>query len=158
MSAITPAEIRSYVQSKLAERDAIERERAAAVERGERYTRRPLSNSSINKTVSHLRRILEDAVEVDELLATNPARGRRLRLQASKPARPWVEPEQLMTFLASAPNDVGKVLLAILAGGGLRIGEALSLRWQHVDLGTGTLHVVESKTDAGVRCTSPRVA
>jgi integrase len=39
-----------------------------------------------------------------------------------------------------------------LAGTGLRIGEALALRWRHVDLmGAGTVSVVASKTDAGVR-------
>src|SRR5262245_45830303 len=31
------------------------------------------------------------------------------------------------------------------------IGEALALRWQHVDLGTGTLHVVDAKTPKGIR-------
>jgi integrase len=44
-----------------------------------------------------------------------------------------------------------RVLLGILAGAGLRIGEALALRWQHVDLATGTVHVVEAKSTAGVR-------
>ena len=29
--------------------------------------------------------------------------------------------------------------------------EALALRWQHVDLGTGALHVVDAKTPKGVR-------
>jgi integrase len=43
------------------------------------------------------------------------------------------------------------MLLAVLAGAGLRISEALSLRWRHVDLmGAGTLFV-GSKTNAGVR-------
>lgn len=43
------------------------------------------------------------------------------------------------------------MLLALLGGAGLRIGEALALRWSHVDLATGTLHVVDAKTAAGVR-------
>ena len=44
------------------------------------------------------------------------------------------------------------MLLGILAGTGLRIDEALSLQWRHVDLmGAGTLSIVKSKTDAGVR-------
>jgi integrase len=38
------------------------------------------------------------------------------------------------------------VLLALLAGSGLRIGEALALRWRDVDLGTGTLYVRDAKT------------
>jgi integrase len=76
--------------------------------------------------------------------------GRRRRLKAAKPSRPWVEPEQLIALL-DATSGVGRVLLAILAGGGLRIGEALALRWQHVELGTGTIYVVDSKTAKGVR-------
>ena len=83
-------------------------------------------------------------------IPSNPATGKRRRLKAEKPARPWVEPEQLMALL-DARHGVGRILLAILAGGGLRIGEALALRWRDVDLGTGTLHVVDAKTPKGVR-------
>jgi integrase len=43
------------------------------------------------------------------------------------------------------------VQLAILAGAGLRIGEALALRWRDVDLGTGTIYVRDAKTAKGVR-------
>jgi integrase len=39
----------------------------------------------------------------------------------------------------------------LLAGARLRIGEALTLRWAYVDLATGTLHVDDAKTAAGVR-------
>lgn len=56
-----------------------------------------------------------------------------------------------MTRLTEGGSGVGRVLLALLAGAGLRIGEALALRWRHVDLGTGTLHVVDAKTPKGVR-------
>src|SRR4051794_4423714 len=71
------------------------------------------------------------------------------RLKATRPARPWAEPEQLMAFLESS-SGVGRVLLAVLAGAGLRIGEALSLKWQNVDLGTGPLYVVDAKTPKGI--------
>jgi hypothetical protein len=46
---------------------------------------------------------------------------------------------------------VGRVLLGVLAGAGLRISEAFSLRWRHIDLPTGSLHVIDSKTSAGIR-------
>ena len=78
------------------------------------------------------------------------ATGKRRRLNATKPARPWVEPEQLMALLEPT-SGVGRTLVAILAGAGLRIGEALALRWQHADLGTASLHVVDAKTPKGVR-------
>jgi integrase len=53
--------------------------------------------------------------------------------------------------LLAASEGVGRVLLAVLAGAGLRIGEALELRWRDVDKGTGTLYVRASKMAAGVR-------
>lgn len=149
LSTITPREVKRYTQAKLAERNAIEQARADAARKGESFTERSLANGSINHTLRHLAQVLEAAVD-DEILASNPATGSRRRLKAAKPSRPWVEPEQLMALLDAA-SGVGHILLAVLAGGGLRIGEALALRWQHVDLGTGTLHVVDAKTAKGVR-------
>jgi integrase len=149
LSEITPREVKKYTQAKLAERNAIEQAHAAAKAKGEPFTERPLSNGSVNHTLRHLAQVLEAAVD-DELLATNPAAGSRRRLKAARPARPWVEPEQLMALL-DASEGVGRVLLALLAGAGLRIGEALELRWRDVDTGTGTLYVRASKTAAGVR-------
>jgi hypothetical protein len=87
LSDITPREVKRYTQSKLAERNAIEQAREAALARGERFTERPLSNSSVNHTLSHLAQILESAVD-DELITANPATGSRRRLKAAKPARP----------------------------------------------------------------------
>jgi len=118
---ITAQEIDRYKVKKAKERQAIEERRAAARAKGERFAERGLSNGSINHTLRHLAQILETAVEY-ELIPSNPATGRRRRLKATKPARPWVEPEQLMAFLENAPNRGGQVLLAILAGAGVRIG------------------------------------
>jgi integrase len=112
-----------------------------------------LATGTINKTLVRLAQILGDAVEYD-LIAANPAAGRRRRLKASKPRRPWVEPEQLMALLEGAEpllHGRGRPLLATLAGAGLRIQEALDLRWGDVSLPRGTLTVRRSKTDAGVR-------
>lgn len=85
------------------------------------------------------------------MLATNPAMGRRRRLKTEKPKLPWVEPQQLPAFLAAAPNRVGRVLLELLCATGLRIDEALSLRFRDLDLGTGHLYVTKAKTPKGVR-------
>jgi integrase len=89
-----------------------------------------------------------------ELLPQNPASGKRRRLKSTRPNRLWVEPQQLPALLDGAEragSGVGRMLLGLLAGSGLRIGEALDLRWRHVDLATGTLHVGKAKTVAGVR-------
>jgi integrase len=149
LSEITPREVKRYSDAKLAERATIEKARERAAERGERFTDRALSNSSINHTLRHLAQILEDAVD-DELLASNPASGKRRRLKVAKPARPWVEPEQLPALLDAA-SGTGRLLLELLAGSGLRIGEALSLQFANADTGVGSLYVVDAKTEKGVR-------
>jgi integrase len=43
------------------------------------------------------------------------------------------------------------VLLSTLVFAGLRISEALALRWGEIDLARGTLRIDQAKTDAGVR-------
>jgi integrase len=155
LSEITAQEIDCYKQAKVQERVEIDAAREAALARGERFSERGLANGSINHTLRHLSQVLETAAEYG-LIASNPASGKRRRLKAARPARPAPELEQLMALLDAAKRPdgkagVGRVLLGLLAGGGLRIGEALALRWQHVDLGTGTLHVVQAKTEKGVR-------
>ena len=120
-----------------------------------------LSANTLNKTLTRLSQILAVAVEY-ELISANPAAGKRRRVKSTKPRRPWVEPEQLMTLLEAAEGNKaeqkrpllggrGRPLLATLAGAGLRIDEALSLERRHVNLAKGTLTVTRSKTEAGVR-------
>ncbi len=162
LSEITPQEVDRYKVAKVRDRETIaaaraefEARRAQAEKRGEKFTERfgekGLSNASINHTLSDLAQVLETAVEY-RWIAANPASGKRRRLKAAKPSRPWLEPEQLPAFLDAAPEGAGRMLLRLLAGTGLRIDEALSLRWRHVDLmGAGTVSIVKAKTDAGVR-------
>jgi integrase len=114
-----------------------------------------LSANSINKTLTRLSQILGLAHEYDpERIRQNAAGGKNRRLPTTTPARRVVEPEQLPSLLA-VPADFyggrGKTLLAVLAGAGLRIGEALALRRENVDLARGTLSVIDAKTAAGVR-------
>jgi integrase len=53
--------------------------------------------------------------------------------------------------VARTRNGQRRALLATLVFAGLRIGEALGLRWGDVDLARGTIRVRTAKTDAGVR-------
>jgi integrase len=150
LSEITPQEVDRFKVAKATERQEIE----AAHARGERLRERGLSANSINHVLSDLSQVLETAVEYS-LISQNPASGKRRRLKSTRPNRPWIEPEQLGALLDASKGDdglgVGRVLLGLLAGAGLRIGEALALRWQHVDLAVGTLHVVSGKTAAATR-------
>jgi integrase len=119
-----------------------------------------LGATSINKTLTTLAAILEAAVEY-ELIDRNPARGRRRRLPASTPRRSWIDRAD---HIAAMLDGAGKLdqtartrrgqrraLMATLTFAGLRIGEALSLRWRDVDLARGTITVRAAKTDAGLR-------
>jgi integrase len=119
-----------------------------------------LNATSINKTLATLSAILETAVEYG-WLTRNPAKGRRRRLPAVNPPRTWLDSaEQIAALLdgasaldAAARTRKGerRALLATLIFAGLRIGEALALRWADIDLARGTIRVRAAKTDAGVR-------
>jgi integrase len=121
-----------------------------------------LSATSINKTITRLAQILEVAVEY-ELLDRNPAKGKRRRVKASRPAPVWLDRAEHIAALLDAAGELDsrarrdrrhvarRAMLATLVFAGLRIGELLDLRWRDVDLTAGRIAVRASKTDAGVR-------
>jgi len=119
-----------------------------------------LAASSINKTIATLASVLEVAVEY-EIIDRNPAHGRRRRLRSSKPKRAWLDRADHIAALldgasvldqqARAAQGQRRALLATLVFAGLRIGEALTLRWDEVDLVRETIVVRAAKTDAGIR-------
>jgi integrase len=122
-----------------------------------------LGPASLNKTLKRLAQILDVAIEHHPgLLSANPARGRRRRAKPSVPDRGFLEAEQVAALLRAAGEldsvarrdrtHIGRrATLAVLALGGLRIGELLDLRWRDVDLPSGRLHVRAAKTAAGAR-------
>jgi integrase len=130
--------------------------------RGREYVRprRALSASSINKLISTLAAILDEAVEY-ELIPRNVARGKRRRLQTNTPRRPWLDRAVHITALLDAASELDgeavankgqrRAVLATLVFAGLRIDEALTLRWRNVDLARGTLVVQSGKTQASAR-------
>ncbi len=130
--------------------EEVDRYKAAKADEGK------LNNNSVNKTITRLSQVLEDAVEYGYLPA-NPAAGRRRRLKPSRPQRVWVEPDQLMALLDAAGrleggySDLARPLLATMAGAGLRVHEALALRWQNISMANRELEVEDSKTEAGIR-------
>ena len=69
--------------------------------------------------------------------------------EGTTPSRPTVEPEQLPSLLEAAGHL--RLILATMAGAGLRNGEACALDWPDFDAASGTLTVASAKTDAGVR-------
>jgi integrase len=119
-----------------------------------------LGASTINKTIATLAAILDTAVEYG-LIERNPAQGRRRRLPASPPTRTTLDrADQICNLLQGAARldrmartrrGQRRALLALLTFAGLRIGEALALRWRDVDLHRGTIVVRQAKTQAGTR-------
>jgi integrase len=108
-----------------------------------------LNNTSINKTLALLARILDEAVEYG-LIGSNPSAGKRRRLRPMKPNRTWLEPHEVQAVLEAARKQ-HRAVLATMILAGLRVSELTNLRWRDVDLAGGKLRVVESKTEAGVR-------
>lgn len=80
-------------------RAGIEAGRVLRDERGRR--RRPLGPASMRDVLQVLGAILDEAVE-DGLLESNPARGKRMRVRVPKPARTFLEMDELAALLAAA--------------------------------------------------------
>ena len=112
-----------------------------------------LGPNSVNRLIAQLVLILEYGIEAGHV-TSNPAAGRRRRMKGTKPRRTFFWPEQLPALLRAAKERYGgrgRPLVGVLAVAGLRIGEALALRWGDVNLARGELVVRRSKTDAGER-------
>src|SRR5829696_9711291 len=105
--------------------------------------REKLDAGASNRTVQYihttLRRALQDAV-TDELIPRNTADG----IKAPKPKKKEINPlspEQARAFLQAAQGDRFETLYVLAVQCGLRKGELLGLKWDDVDLKTGTLRV-----------------
>jgi integrase len=81
-------------------------------------------------------------------------------VKAPKPHRAYLDRADAIRALLDAAGELDpqargrpsrRALLATLTFAGLRISEALALRWEHIDLASERLHVAASKTEAGVR-------
>ncbi len=121
-----------------------------------------INATSINKSIQRLAQVLDVAVE-RELIDRNPARGKRRRLKQRKPVRTTLDRAEQIEALIAAARELDRearvdrraipraALLSTLLFSGVRIGEALALRWADVDLAAGRMRIRDSKTDAGVR-------
>lgn len=120
--------------------------------RGQTKTRssaeaRALSDSTIRSTFGVLRLALDGAVR-DGMLARNPAAAVK---------RPGIERQEAKYLSAAEATMVLKAAegmryhsaLVLTATTGLRRGETLALRWEHVDLSAGTLRVAATTARVG---------
>jgi integrase len=95
---------------------------------------RPLSATTVSHIHRTLRKALADAVDVEQLLATNPAaRSKRPRSSQAEPIQVWTV-EQLGSFLDTARSHRLSAFYRLAAYSGARRGELLYLRWEAINL------------------------
>jgi integrase len=145
-------------------RQAEARRQAIAAQRPERdesgRVMRPLSATSINKTINVLQWVLAIAEERG-LIDRNPARGRRRRIPTQPPPPVFLDSATQIEALLNAAAQLDRQsesrtrgrlpLIGTLVFAGLRSGELAALRRRDVDLAAGRILVRRSKTAAGQR-------
>jgi integrase len=108
-----------------------------------------LSGPKVRGAFGVLSRLLERAVR-DGAIPVNPASRRSDPLPRVKRVdRPVLTVAEVESLASHFQDEDDQVLIRLLAYGGLRIGEALALQRQDVDLARGMVHVQRSISDAG---------
>lgn len=159
---IDPEGVDEYRTTKTRQAEA--RRQAIAAKRPERdesgRIMRPLSATSINKTIDVLQWVLAIAEE-RALIERNPAQGRRRRIPTRPPPPVFLDSAAQIEALLIAAAQLDRQpesrtrgrlpLIGTLVFAGLRSGELLALRFRDVDLAGGRILVRRSKTPAGQR-------
>jgi integrase len=103
---------------------------------------KPLSPNTVRRIYASILKALDTAV-ADGLLETNPMRAVD-RPKVIRPRVPVAGPEHTAAAIeATAHKRVGP-LVVLIAYTGMRLGEALGLRWADVDLAAGTATIRRS--------------
>jgi integrase len=121
---------------------------------------KPLSPSSVNKTIDALQWVLSVALEYKHI-AENPAVGKRRRLKEPAKAPVHLDTAEQIEALLDAAEELDRdpalklserrPIVATLVLAGPRAIELGHMLWRDVDLANGRLHVGRSKTKAGLR-------
>jgi integrase len=113
---------------------------------------RPLSPVTVDHVHRVLRKAFNDAVDVEELLSSNPvARATRPKAPTREPFNLWTG-EQLDGFLGAAARHRLGAFFRLAAYTGARRGELIGMRWEQIDFDSGELIILGStSTVHGVR-------
>lgn len=121
LSAITPTDVKEFAHDLSA---------------------RGLARNTVRLAIAAVKVVLATAWE-DGLIRTNPAAGVRTAVPTSvkeqQQVKALTEPE-LAAFLAAVPDE-WKLFFTFMAQTGLRVSEAIAVRWSDIDLAKKTLRV-----------------
>jgi integrase len=106
-----------------------------------------LSDSTVRQIYTILRAILADA-KLDGLVADNAA-VRVKRPRVARTEAKHLSADEVTVVLAAAEGLRYRAVLVLIAATGLRRGEALALRWEHVDFSDGRLRVSHTLSRLG---------
>jgi integrase len=114
--------------------------------RRHRHAEKAVSETTVNRDLEALRRILFWAVD-EGLLSANPLSRVRMVRERRKPRLVLSVHEEERLLLTAAPHLRSIIIIALDTG--MRRGEILSQRWEHIDLSRQLLAVTHSKTAEG---------
>jgi integrase len=111
-----------------------------------RHAQKTMCDATINRDVAVLRHLLYWGLD-EGLLAINPLTRLRLVPERRSPRPVLTMGEELRLLTAAPPHLADMIVVALDTG--MRLGEILHQRWEHVDLTRGVLLVSQSKTVQG---------
>ncbi len=114
--------------------------------RNRRHNARTITDSTVNRDIEALRHMLYWAVD-EGLLLSNPLARIRMERERRRP-RPVLSVTEEDKLLAAAAPHLKRIITAALDTG-MRRGELLQQRWEHVDFDRRLLFVTRSKTPEG---------
>lgn len=114
--------------------------------RAQRHAAKNVSDATVNRDFSVLRHILFFAVE-EGFIVANPVSRMPLVRERRIPRMVITVSEEAALLKAAAPHLRNIVIAALDTG--MRRGELLNQRWEHIDLSRGLIFVTRSKTAEG---------
>jgi integrase len=114
--------------------------------RRHRHAEKKLSETTVNRDIQALKHFLFWAVD-EGLLAVNPLSRIRLVPVRRKPFLVLTLEDEAKLLRAAAPHL--REIITVALDTGMRRGEILNQRWEHVDFSRGLLFVTKSKTAGG---------
>jgi integrase len=107
-----------------------------------------LSTPKLAETLGVLKRLLDRAVR-DQAIPTNPCELRSVKLpKRPELDRPVLSAVQVERMAHAMAKESDRLIVRLLAYGGLRIGEALALEWEDIDFERRVVRIRRSVQDA----------